>query len=103
MKNRIRPPVKIDDRGRVIKDPKVRAHSWRLNVPASITGTRKQRMFFATESEAKNYATDLLKAKVSAGDFTERLRARGMTIIEALEYALAHAPTKGSSICRKGV
>ncbi len=96
MKNRIRPPVKIDDQGRVITDPKIRAHSWRLNVPASITGTRKQRMFFATETEAKNYATDLLKAKVSAGDFTERLRARGMTIIEALEYALAHAPTKGS-------
>ena len=96
MKNRIRPPVKIDDQGRVIKDPKIRAHSWRLNVPASITGTRKKRVFFATETEAKNYAADILKAKVSAGDFAERLRARGITIIEALEYALTHAPTKGS-------
>ena len=96
MKNKIRPPVKIDQQGRVIRDPKVRAHSWRLNVPASITGTRKERKFFATEAEAKTYAADLLKARKDAGDLIQRLKARGMSITEALEYALKHAPIKGS-------
>lgn len=96
MKNRIRPPVKIDQQGRIIRNPRVRAHSWRLNVPASITGKKKERKFFASESEAKAYGSALLLAQRAAGDFTERLKARGMSITEALEYALRHAPKKGS-------
>uniref|UniRef100_UPI00404AD522 hypothetical protein n=1 Tax=Cephaloticoccus sp. TaxID=1985742 RepID=UPI00404AD522 len=43
MKNNIRPPVKIDAQGRVIRNPKIAAHSWRLNIPASITGAKKER------------------------------------------------------------
>jgi hypothetical protein len=49
MKEHIRPPVKIDAKGRVIKSPQIAAHRWRLNVPASITGSKKERLFFKTE------------------------------------------------------
>jgi len=97
VKNRIRPPVKIDEKGRVIRHPGVRAHSWRLNIPASVTGLKKERKFFASESEAKTYAEGLLAARADAGqDIVKRLRARGMSVTEALEYALKHSPTKGS-------
>jgi site-specific recombinase XerD len=98
MKDHIRPPVKIDAQGRVIKNPKTAAHRWRLNIPASITGTKKERRFFKTESEAKQYAQSLLGARETAGtDLLGRLQARGMSVADAIEYALSHAPSKGSS------
>jgi len=97
VKNTIRPPVKIDKAERVISDPAVRAHRWRLNVPASITGRRKERKIFSSEAKAKEYASSLLAALDDAGNnFIERLRQRGMSVTEALEYALRHAPSKGS-------
>ena len=95
VKNKIRPPVKIDAEGRIIRNPKIRAHSWRLNIPPSITGTKKERKFFATESEAKEYAEGLLRVRHDAGnDIMHRLRERGMSVTDALEYALRHAPKK---------
>ncbi len=95
MKEHIRPPVKIDARGRVIKSPKIAAHRWRLNVPASITGTKKERLFFKTESEAKQHAQSLLRARATAGtDLLRRLQIRGMSVADAIEYALKHAPSK---------
>ena len=99
MKNRIRPPVKLDAQGRVIKDPSQRAHIWRLNIPASITGTRKERKFFASEADAKAYAADILAARKEAGDgILLRLRAKGASVTQALEYYLAHAPRQGTPV-----
>jgi site-specific recombinase XerD len=98
MKNHIRPPVKIDARGCRIKSPKIAAFRWRLNVPTSITGTKKERKFFKSELEAKDYARGLLAVRGSAGaDLTARLKERGMSVADAIEYALLHAPSKGSS------
>jgi site-specific recombinase XerD len=95
MKEHIRPPVKIDAKGRVIKSPQIAAHRWRLNVPASITGSKKERLFFKTEYEAKQHAKSLLQARATAGtDLLERLRIRGMSVADAIEYALKHAPSK---------
>jgi site-specific recombinase XerD len=97
VKNKIRPPVKIDKDERLITDPLVRAHRWRLNVPASITGRKKERKFFTSEAAAKDYAKGLLEALDDAGNnFIGRLKERGMSVTEALEYALRHSPTKGS-------
>ena len=99
MKQRIRPPVKIDAAGRVITNPQIRAHAWRLNVPASITGTKKERKFFDSEAKAKEYAAGLLAARAQAGqDIVLRLRAKGMSVTQALEYALAHAPDRGAPV-----
>lgn len=93
MKNTIRPPVKIDKEERVIREPGVRAHRWRLNVPASITGRKKERKFFTSEADAKEYASGLLEALDDAGNnFIARLKERGMSVTEALEYALRNSP-----------
>ena len=98
MKNNIRPPVKIDAQGRVIRNPKIAAHSWRLNIPASITGAKKERRVFKSASEAKQYAKTLLKARETAGtDLLTRLKIRGMSVADAIEYALSNAPSKGAS------
>lgn len=98
MKDQIRPPVKIDAQGRVITNPKTAAYRWRLNIPASITGTKKERRFFKTESEAKEFSQSLKTARETAGtDLLARLKARGMSVADAIEYALRHAPKKGSA------
>jgi hypothetical protein len=98
MKDHIRPPVKIDALGRIITNPKTAAYRWRLNIPASITGTKKERRFFKTESEAKQYSQSLIAARETAGtDLLARLKTRGMSVADAIEYALRHAPKKGSA------
>jgi len=94
VKNAIRPPVRIDVNERVIPahDKTTKVWRWRLNVPASITGTRKERLFFATEKEAKKHAEELLAARRAGGDLTEKLEARGLSFTDAITYALRHAP-----------
>jgi site-specific recombinase XerD len=93
--NQIRPPVKVDQQGRVIRDPRIRAHRWLQNVPASFTGHKKERKFFHSESDAKKYRESLIEALKDAGtDLRQRLKARGMSVTDAIEYALKHAPTK---------
>jgi site-specific recombinase XerD len=93
MNDFIRPPVKVDCNKRVISDPKQRAHWWRLNVPASITGKAKERKFFKSEADAKRYAESLLEARAAIGtDLLRRLKARNMSVAAAIEYALRHAP-----------
>lgn len=92
MKDTIRDPVKVDSNGRVIPE-NGKAFRWRLNVPASITGTSKQRLFFKTESAAKAERDSLLAVRKAAGeDLLAKLKERGMSIAQALEYALKHAP-----------
>jgi len=63
MRNHIRPPVKVDRHERVIVGPE-KAYRWRLNVPASITGTTKQRLFFRTEKQAKQHREALLSNRL---------------------------------------
>ena len=92
-------PQKVDTKARLISDPNIRAHRWRLNVPASITGYKKERHFFRKESDAKAYRETLLEAHTKVGaDLLERLRQRGMSVVDAIEYALKHAPKKAGPI-----
>jgi hypothetical protein len=94
MKNRIRPPVRVDVNERVIPphDKTTKVWRWRLNVPSSITGMEKERLYFRTQKEANQHAEQLLGAKSAAGDFMEKLKSRGMSITDAISYALKHAP-----------
>jgi site-specific recombinase XerD len=97
VKNRIRPPVKVDQNKRVIRSPNGRAHWWRLNVPASLNGGSKLRLFFKTEKDAKAHAEGLLEAHTAVSpDLLGQLRTRGMTISDAIRYALKHAPLVAS-------
>lgn len=89
---RIRPPVKVDERGVVIRDANQRAYRWRLNVPASVAG-KKKRLFFETEKAAKEKREDLLRNREGLSTATVRnLAQAGMTVEDAIRFALAHAP-----------
>jgi site-specific recombinase XerD len=93
VKNHLSPPVKVDENKRVIRSPNGRAYRWRLNIPHSLNGGRKKRLFFRTEKEAKDYGRSLLEAhQAVSGDLIGRLKRRGMTVSDAIEYALKHAP-----------
>ncbi len=52
MKDQIRPPIKVSSSGLKLKGD-AKPYRWKLNVPASITGTKKVRLFFPTEKAAK--------------------------------------------------
>jgi site-specific recombinase XerD len=92
MKDVIRDPVKVDAKKRVISG-KGEAHRWLLNVPASITGKTKERLFFRTETAAKSRRDTLLEARKAAGDdLLVKLKERGMSVAQAINYALKHAP-----------
>lgn len=94
MKDKIKPPVRVDINERVIPahDKVTKVWRWRLNIPASITGTRKERLYFGTEKEAKRHAAELLDARRAAGDLAEKLKERGMSFTDAISYAIKHAP-----------
>lgn len=96
MKNRIRPPVKVDQNKRLIRSPNGRAYWWRLNVPASLNAGKKRRLFFKTEKEAKDHGAGLLEAHTAlSSDLISQLKKRGLTISGAIQYALRHAPIVG--------
>jgi site-specific recombinase XerD len=93
VKNHIRPPVKVDKDKRVVRGPNGRAHRWRLNVPASLNGGRKKRVFFKSEKEAKDHSAGLLEAHLAVSpDLVSQLKERGMTVSDAIHYALKNAP-----------
>ena len=96
MKDQIRPPLKVDRNGKRITGNE-KAYRWKLNVPASITGTVKQRLFFTTEKAAKEKRDELLgnRQGLSAQQH-EGLAARGMTVEDAIAYTLLHAPIVAS-------
>ena len=86
-------PVKVDRSGRVIIGPQ-KAFRWRLDIPASFTGTTRQRPIFLTETEAKKKRAELLAGRTAAsGDQLSELARKGLTVEEAISYALEHAPT----------
>jgi len=103
MKNTIRDPVKVDADHKVISG-KGEAHRWRLNVAASITGTTKKRLFFKTETAAKAHRDALLEVRKAAGDdLLVRLKERGMSVAQAINYVLKHAPRTKPVIIEKAV
>jgi site-specific recombinase XerD len=86
-------PVKVDERGVVIRDPDRRAHRWRLNIPVSVTGSKKRRLFFDSEREAKAKRDELLRNREGLSARTVReLADAGLTVESAIAFALAHAP-----------
>jgi site-specific recombinase XerD len=92
MKDQIRPPFKVDRRGRRVNGDG-KAHRWKLNVPASITGNGKLRLFFNTEKAAKQKREDLLANRKGLSDQQQQALAdRGMTVEDAVAYAITHAP-----------
>ena len=68
--------MRVDVNERVIPahDKTTKVWRWRLNIPASLAGTRKERLYFGTEKEAKAHAEDVLAARSEAGDLAEKLR-----------------------------
>jgi site-specific recombinase XerD len=103
MKDAIRDPVKVDAKRRIISG-KGEAHRWLLNVPASITGKTKERIFFRTETAAKARRDTLLEARKAAGDdMLVKLKERGMSVAQAINYALKHAPRTTPATIEKAV
>jgi site-specific recombinase XerD len=103
LKNTIRDPVKVDANERVIFG-KGDTYRWRLNVPASITGNAKERLFFKTETAAKVHRDSLLEVRKAAGDdVMAQLKDRGMSVAQAIAYALKHAPRSKPLTIEKAV
>lgn len=86
-------PVKVDRSGRVIVGPQ-KAFRWKLDIPASFTGTTRQRPVFLTETEAKQKRAQLLAGRTAAsGNQLSELARKGLTVEDAISYALKHVPT----------
>jgi integrase len=104
-------PVKLDKNGHVIPpDAKTRVAQWRVTLGKKITGDKKQRRFFASEREAKDWIaekgaerkkkgeaafgiTDSLR--VEALECKRRLEAAGASLTQAVDYYLHHALPSG--------
>lgn len=92
MKDHIRPPIKIDENDKQVTG-NGKAYRWKLNVPPSITGTKKRRLFFRIEKAAKEKRDELLASRAGlSAQQLEALAARGMTVEDAVAYTLVHAP-----------
>lgn len=104
-------PVKLDVNGHVIpKDAKTRVEQWRVTLGKKTTGDKKQRRFFVTEREAKEWIVQMegeRKEKghaafaISHGLRVEalacvgKLQPLGVTLTQAVEYYLHHALPPG--------
>lgn len=85
---KISPPVKVDRDGRLIKDHG-KAHRWRLDVPASITGTQRKRLLFLSEADAKTEREAWLQLHGSlAQSLLRQLSQEGLTVEGAVISAL---------------
>jgi site-specific recombinase XerD len=85
-------PVKVDAKFRIISGPQ-KAYRWKLDVPASFTGTTRKRLYFRKESEAKAKRLEFLQRKEKVGtDHNSELSRRGLSVEEAVAFALKHAP-----------
>jgi hypothetical protein len=93
-KEQFKPPVRVDINERVIPplDKVTRVWRWRLNTPASIAGTRQERLYLGKEKKAEKQSAELFDARRAAGDLTEKLKERGMSFTDAICYAINHAP-----------
>ncbi len=104
-------PVKLDINGHVIPPgAKTRVAQWRVTLGKKITGDKKQRRFFATEREAKEWIADKLAERKRKGEaafsITDRLRVEalecqrrlqevGASLTQAVDYYLRHAMPSG--------
>jgi integrase len=91
-KDLISDPVKVDGKGRRVAANQ-KAHRWILDIPASVTGTRRQRRYFKARAEAVEAKKHLQESfgSLSASQ-RSKLAERGMTVEDAVEYALRHSP-----------
>lgn len=99
-------PQKVDASERLIRDPKVRAHRWRLNVPESFGDGTRERRYFLSEGEAKEAREALLRQRAAAGgavDLVEQLRVRGVSVGQALQFALDRMPRNESKTVDEAV
>ena len=93
MNDLIRRPQKIDASGRVIHDPRIPADRWRLNIPPSMNGGKKVRLFFKMAAEANAERKRRIEAHEGAPpDLRTQLDERGATATDAINYYLKHAP-----------
>jgi integrase len=91
--NWISKPVKVDKLGRVITNSD-KAYRWRLDIPASFTGTVRKRKFFKTEKEANETREQLHALRGGVGPrYQMDLASRGMTVEDAVAYALKNLPS----------
>ncbi|MDB6025521.1 MAG: integrase family protein [Verrucomicrobiales bacterium] len=104
-------PVKVDAEKRVIpRNAKRKVVSWRVTLGKKITGTRKQRRFFKTYKEAKDFISSSLEAKVQQGkeafsipqklrvealECARKLESYDVTLTTAVDYYIKHAIPKG--------
>ena len=74
--------VKVDEQQRLIPDStNDKAFKWRVNVGRRITGVRRQRMYFDTYQEAKDFANGAVEARKKKG--VEALLLNGVEMHEA--------------------
>ena len=101
-------PVKVDDKKRVIlKGDARKPRWWRVNVGKKLTGTKKERRFFDTEGEAKEFIRNLETARktkghsafsiperlaVEAATLAEKLQTFGVSLTTAVDFFIRHAP-----------
>jgi integrase len=110
MSDKIR-PVKLDNKGHVIPAGKAtRVEQWRVTIGKKITGDKKQRRFFSTEKEAKDWITEKTaerkekgqkafaitdKLRVEALECEKRLVVAGVSLTQVVDYYLRHALPAG--------
>lgn len=88
----IAPPVKVDRDGKLVCGS-TKAFRWKLDVPASVTGTRRRRLYFLSEADAKSKKRDLVEQYLSASEAQrKKLSLKGWSISDAIEYTMRHAP-----------
>lgn len=91
-KQLIAAPVKVDRDGKVVCGT-TKAFRWKLDIPASVTGTRRMRLYFMSEADAKSKRDELVEQYLSASDAQrQKLSLRGWSISDAIEYTVRHAP-----------
>jgi integrase len=106
-------PVKLDSNGLVIApDAKTRVAKWRVTIGKKITGDKKQRRFFSTEKEAKDWIEEKMVERKKKGEdafgITDKLRLEAMecqkrlkeadadvSLTKAVDYYLLHAMPAG--------
>lgn len=110
-------PVKLDKTGKVIpRLSSAKVHQWRVTIGRKITGGSKQRHFFKTEHDAKEWINGKLAERkkkgfvafsmkdglrVEALECNKRLKEvdTSLTLTQAVDYYIRHAlPTGGKKL-----
>ena len=85
-------PVKVDRKGNRIRG-KGKAWRWKIEIPASVTGTTRKRLYFKSEAEANRERSERNDSFHQVGSGAKVALANvGMTIEDAVAFAVQHAP-----------